>query len=151
MMQIVIPCLKLKTADCTCSPLAKERLALLVSDIQDIIALSENAGFTVPLLLTQFGLCLPNCIEEKFHDIIYTISKVLQQLAIFFFNVAADQLAKELKVNLASSNILILVSAFALYDFKKPPSVYHHLTIAKPMEYVKVSALCLSRFVCCWC
>ncbi|EPB89283.1 hypothetical protein HMPREF1544_03908, partial [Mucor circinelloides 1006PhL] len=71
-------CLALKPADGTCSPLAKERLALLVSDIRDTIALSENAGLTVPLLLTQFGLFLPICIEEKFHDIIYTISKVLQ-------------------------------------------------------------------------
>ncbi|KAG1116339.1 hypothetical protein G6F42_013721 [Rhizopus arrhizus] len=86
MMQIVIPCLALKPADGTCSPLAKERLALLVSDIRDTIALSENAGLTVPLLLTQFGLFLPICIEEKFHDIIYTISKSMSRcLRCVFF------------------------------------------------------------------
>lgn len=66
MMQIVIPCWALKSADDTCSPLAKERLALLASDIQDIIALSENAVLTAPLLLTLFGLVYPFALKKSF-------------------------------------------------------------------------------------
>ncbi|KAL9542107.1 hypothetical protein PS6_009963 [Mucor atramentarius] len=158
-------CLKLKPADGTCSPFAQERLALLASDIQDIIERSENPSYTIPALLAQLGLCLPVCIEENLHGIIYIVSKVLRQLATFF-TIAADQLAKEVKINWASSNIRSLVSALALYNFKKPPSMYYHVKqspeivqansceinllaqkyctkpreIAKSMEYVKAPA-----------
>lgn len=117
-------CSKLKPADSACSPNAKEVLSLLVSDIQDIIIRSENPDFTIPSLLTQFGLCLPICIAEKLHDILYTIVKVIQRLATFF-DTAADQLTKEIKRNLANSIVYNLISVFALYNFKKPPSMYY--------------------------
>lgn len=117
-------CSKLRPADGACSPNSKELLSLLVSDIQDIIVRSENPGFTIPSLLTQFSLCLPICIEEKLHSIIHTIVTVVQRLATFSA-VAAEQLVKEIKLNLANSNVYTMVSVLALYNFKKPPSMYY--------------------------
>ncbi|GAN10680.1 hypothetical protein MAM1_0386d10225 [Mucor ambiguus] len=117
-------CSKLMPADSACSPNAKELLSLLVSDIQDIIIRSENPKFTIPSLLTQFGLCLPICIEEKLHDIISTIVAVLQRLATFSA-ITADHLVKEVKLNLTHSNVYRLISVLALYSFKKPPSMYY--------------------------
>lgn len=44
--------LKPTPADGACSPFAKKRLPLLVSDIQGILALSEDPGTTIPALLS---------------------------------------------------------------------------------------------------
>ncbi|KAL7333035.1 hypothetical protein PS15p_201995 [Mucor circinelloides] len=44
--------LKFTPTDSACIPFVKERLPLLVCDIQDIIALSEDPGLTIPALLS---------------------------------------------------------------------------------------------------